>query len=137
MQSDEQKIRQLVSTWMAASKAGDVETVLSLMADDVIFLTPGQEVMGKADFAAAADRDPIAVELGDGAPRFDGKSEIQEIKVLGDWAFMWTKLTVIVTSPGDAQSMTRAGYTLSILKKQRGEWLLARDANLLAPISSK
>jgi len=50
---------------------------------------------------------------------------------------MWTKLTVIVTSAGDAQSMTRAGYTLSILKKQRGEWLLARDANMLAPVSSK
>lgn len=135
MQSDEQKIRQLVSTWMAASKAGDVETVLSLMADDVIFLTPGQEVMGKADFAAAARAQ--SGQGGEGAPRFDGKSEIQEIKVLGDWAFMWTKLTVIVTSPGDAQSMTRAGYTLSILKKQRGEWLLARDANMLAPVSSK
>ena len=135
MQSDEQKIRQLVSTWMAASKAGDVETVLSLMADDVIFLMPGQEVMGKADFAAAARAQ--SGQGGEGAPRFDGKSEIQEIKVLGDWAFMWTKLTVIVTSPGDAQSMTRAGYTLSILKKQRGEWLLARDANMLAPVSSK
>ena len=135
MQSDEQEIRQLVSTWMAASKAGDVETVLSLMADDVIFLTPGQEVMGKADFAAAARAQ--SGQGGEGASQFDGKSEIQEIKVLGDWAFMWTKLTVIVTSPGDAQSMTRAGYTLSILKKQRGEWLLARDANLLAPISSK
>ena len=135
MQSDEQEIRQLVSTWMAASKAGDVETVLSLMADDVIFLMPGQEVMGKADFAAAARAQ--SGQGGEGAPQFDGRSEIQEIKVLGDWAFMWTKLTVIVTSPRDAQSMTRAGYTLSILKKQRGEWLLARDANLLAPISSK
>ena len=41
MQSDEQEIRQLVSTWMAASKAGDVDTVLSLMADDVVFLMPG------------------------------------------------------------------------------------------------
>lgn len=135
MQSDEQEIRQLVSTWMAASKAGDVETVLSLMADDVIFLTPGQEVMGKADFAAAARAQ--SGQGGEGAPQFDGKSEIQEIRVLGDWAFMWTKLTVIVTSPGDAQSMTRAGYTLSILKKQRGKWLLARDANMLAPVSSK
>jgi uncharacterized protein (TIGR02246 family) len=51
MQNDEQEIRQLVSTWMAASKAGDVETVLSLMADDVVFLVPGQPVMRKADFA--------------------------------------------------------------------------------------
>jgi uncharacterized protein (TIGR02246 family) len=135
MQSDEQEIRQLVSTWMAASKAGNVETVLSLMADDVIFLTPGQEVMGKADFAAAARAQ--SGQGNKGASQFDGRSEIQEIKVLGDWAFMWTKLTVIVTTPSDAQSMTRTGYTLSILKKQRGKWLLARDANMLAPVSGK
>ena len=52
MQNDEQEIRDLVSTWMAATKAGDVDTVLSLMTDDVVFLVPGQPVMRKADFAA-------------------------------------------------------------------------------------
>jgi uncharacterized protein (TIGR02246 family) len=128
MQNDEQEIRQLVSTWMAASKAGDVEKVLSLMADDVVFLVPGQPVMRKADFAAAA-----RAQSGKDAPRFDGSSEIQEIKILGDWAFMWTRLTVVVTPPGGAQTMTRAGHTLTILRKQSGKWLLARDANLLAP----
>ena len=132
MQNDEQEIRQLVSTWMAATKAGDVETVLSLMADDVVFLVPGQPVMRKADFAVAA-----RAQSGQEAPQFDGTSEIQEIKILGDWAFMWTKLTVVVTPPGGAQSMTRAGYTLSILKKQNGKWVLARDANMLAPVSNK
>jgi uncharacterized protein (TIGR02246 family) len=129
MQNDEQEIRQLVSTWMAASKAGDIETVLSLMADDVVFLVPGQPVMRKADFAVAA-RD----QSGQPAPQFDGRSEIQEIRILGDWAFMWTKLTVVVTPPGGAQSMTRAGHTLSILRKQSGKWVLARDANMLAPV---
>ncbi|MFL6197821.1 MAG: YybH family protein, partial [Thermoanaerobaculia bacterium] len=54
MQTDEQEIRQLVSTWMEATKAGDVDTVLSLMAEDVVFLVPGQPVMRKAGFAAAA-----------------------------------------------------------------------------------
>jgi uncharacterized protein (TIGR02246 family) len=49
MQDDEQELRQLVSTWMAATKAGDVETVLSLMADDAVFLVPPQE--GKADLS--------------------------------------------------------------------------------------
>ena len=129
MRSDEQEIRQLVSTWMAASKAGDVETVLSLMADDVVFLTPGRPPMRKVDFAAAA-----LVQVGPDSPQFDGTSEIQEIKVLGDWAFMWTKLTVVVTPPGGAQSMTRAGHTLSILKKQSGKWVLSHDANMLAPV---
>jgi uncharacterized protein (TIGR02246 family) len=129
MHSDEQEIRQLVSTWMAASKAGDVETVLSLIADDAVFLLPGHAVMSKADFAVAA-----RAQSGQNAPQFNGSSEIQEIKILGDWAFMWSKLTVIVTQPGGVQSTTRAGHTLSILKKQNGKWVLARDANMLAPV---
>ena len=129
MQSDEQEIRHLVSTWMAASKAGDIETVLSLMADDAVFLLPGQPVMRKTDFAVAA-----RAQSGEGAPKFDGRSEIQEIKILGDWAFMWSKLTVIVTPPGGVQPVTRAGHTLSILKKQNGKWMLARDANMLVPV---
>ena len=128
MQNDEQEIRELVSKWMAASKAGDVDTVLSLMADDVVFLVPGQPVMRKADFASKAQAQP-----GQNAPKIDGSSEIQEIKVLGDWAFMWTRLTVVMTAPNGAQSVKRAGHTLSILKKQNGRWVITRDANLLAP----
>lgn len=131
MQHDEQEIRQLVSTWMAASKAGDIETLLSLMAYDVVFLVPGQPVMCKADFAVAA-----RAQSGPETPQFDGTSEIQEIKILGDWAFMWTRLTVVVT-PSGAQSVTRTGHTLSILKKQNGKWVLARDANMLAPVPNK
>jgi uncharacterized protein (TIGR02246 family) len=133
MQNDESEIRQLVATWMTATKAGDIETVLSLMADDVVFLIAGQPPMvGKSAFAAVA-----RAQSSQATPQFDGTSEIQEIKVLGDWAFMWTKLTVLVTPPGDAQSMTRAGPTPSILKKQNGKWVLARDANMLVPVSGK
>lgn len=129
MQNDEQEIRQLVSTWMAASKAGDIETVLSLMADDAVFLLPGQPVMRKADFAAAA-----RAQSGQDAPQFDGRSEIQEIKILGDWAFMWSKFTVVATPPAGAPPVTRAGHTLSVLKKQNGKWVLARDANMLVSV---
>ncbi len=129
MQNDEQEIRKLVSTWMAASRAGDVVTVLSLMADDVVFLVPGRPVMRKADVAAAA-----RAQSGQDAPRIEGTSEIQEIRILGEWAFMWTRLTVVATPPGGATPTTRAGHTLSILKKHEGRWLLARDANLLVPV---
>jgi uncharacterized protein (TIGR02246 family) len=128
--SDEQQIRDLVSIWMAATKAGDVEKVLSLMSDDVVFLLPGQPVMRKAGFAAAA-----RAQAGKDAPSFEGTSEIQEITVLGDWAFMWTKLSVVVTAPGGGSSVTRAGHTLSVLKKQNGKWVLARDANMLTQVA--
>ena len=129
MQNDEQEIRQLVSTWMAASKAGDVETVLSLMADDVVFLVPGQPVMRKADFAAAAH-----AQSSGAAPSVDGTSEIQEIKILGDWAWLWTTLSVVITPRKGGAPVRRAGNTLSILQKQAGAWVIVRDANMLAVV---
>lgn len=130
MQNDEQEIRQLVATWMSATKGGDVKAVLELMTDDVVFLVAGQPPMfGKSAFAAAAE-----AQASHGPVQFDGTSEIQEIKVFGEWAFVWTRLTVTITPPG-GETITRAGHTLSILKKQSGKWLLARDANLLSPVS--
>lgn len=131
MQTDEQLIRELVSTWLAASKAGDTDKILSLMTEDVVFLVAGQPaaVMRKADFAAAAK-----AQAGEDAPAIDGSSDIQEIKVLGDWAFLWQKLSVTMSPPGDARPTTRAGYTLTILRKEDGQWKLARDANMLAPV---
>jgi uncharacterized protein (TIGR02246 family) len=127
MKTDEQAIRDFTATWMAATKTGDVETVLGLMAEDVVFLVAGQPPMiGKSAYAAAARPKPNQTP-----PQIDGASEIQEIKVLGDWAFMWTKLKVAMTPPGGAAPVNRAGHTLTILNKQNGKWLLARDANLL------
>lgn len=46
------------------------------------------------------------------------------------------KAIVEVTPPGGAPLMTRAGHTLSILKKHNGKWVLARDANMLSPVST-
>jgi hypothetical protein len=63
----------------------DIETVLSLMAEDVVFLLPGRPPMiEKLAFAAAAE-----AQSGQERPQFDGTSEIQGIKVGGEWAFMW------------------------------------------------
>jgi uncharacterized protein (TIGR02246 family) len=47
MQNDEQAILELVRAWMAAGKTGDLTTVLSLMADDVVFMVPGKAPFGK------------------------------------------------------------------------------------------
>ena len=130
MTADEREIRELVATWMSATKAGDLPTVLSLMTDDVVFLVSGQAPFGKQQFAAAMK--PGAA----GAPSayIDGHSEIREIRISGDHAYLWTRLTVEVTPPGGVTAK-RAGHTLSVLRKEGGRWLLARDANLLSPVS--
>jgi uncharacterized protein (TIGR02246 family) len=126
--SDEDEIRALVSTWMSATRAGDVETVLSLMTDDAVFLMPGRPPMRKPELASQARMGASAR-----APRIEGESEIQEIQIAGSWAFMWTKLAVVATPPDGGEQMRRAGHTLSVLRKEGGNWRLARDANMLAP----
>ena len=124
MQNDEQAIRDLVKNWLAASKAGDTQKVLGMMTDDVVFLLCGRPPMlGKAHFAAA--------QSALGAVDIEADSEIQEIKVLGDWAYMWTNLSITVTPKNGSAPAKRAGNTLTILRKENGKWLLARDANML------
>jgi len=54
MTDNERAIRELVATWMTASQAGDIDTVLGLMTDDVVFMVPGREPFGKEAFAAAS-----------------------------------------------------------------------------------
>jgi len=126
--TDEQQIRDLVDTWMAATKAGDVATVLNLMTDDVVFLVAGQPPFGKEKFAAT-----MKGPLGKPQAHIDGRSEIQEVQVSGDMAYTWSRLTVEVTPPG-GEPIKRAGHTLSVLRKSSGRWQLARDANLLTPV---
>src|SRR5215468_9344982 len=53
MTDDEGAIRVLIETWMKASQAGDIDTVLDLMTEDVVFMVPGREPFGKEAFANA------------------------------------------------------------------------------------
>jgi len=123
---DEEAIHRLVETWMEATKRGDTETVLSLIADDAVFMTAGGEPFGKAEFRALASKQAEGVH-------YEATGDIVELKVLGDWAFLCNHLTVTVVSGGGEPLFKRSGYTLSILRKEPdGRWLLARDANLMS-----
>ena len=130
MPSDEARIRTLVDTWQAATLAGDVDTVLGLMTDDAVFLVPGRPPMGKAEFTELSRVPPDAPR-----PTFESTSEIMEIAVSGDMAFLWSRLSVTVTPPGTDQPIERAGHTLTVFRHVDGRWLLARDANLLAVVT--
>jgi uncharacterized protein (TIGR02246 family) len=131
MTEDEREIRAVVAKWLEASKAGDVDAVLGLMTDDVVFLQSGRPPMiGRAAYAEQAkpQQGPPEKRL-----QIDGKSEIQEVQVADDLAYIWTKLSVNVTPPG-GEMLRRAGHTLTVFRKQAGKWLLARDANLLVKV---
>jgi uncharacterized protein (TIGR02246 family) len=122
--NDEQEIRDGVKNWLAASENEDLQTVLSLMDDDVLFLVPGKEPFGKDEFAAASKQMANV--------RMKGTSEIKEIEIVKDWAWIRTSLRVRATMP-DGKTVIRSGSTLTILRRNvGGKWLVLRDANLLA-----
>ena len=127
MSDDERAIRNLITTWHRASEEGDVAQVLTLMSEDVIFLTPGQPpIHGRDEFAA------LQKAAGDRF-RLTAQGKLEEVVVRGDWAYCWTHLTVTMTPRAGGAPIRRAGHTLSILRKDAGgNWVLTRDANMLA-----
>jgi uncharacterized protein (TIGR02246 family) len=97
--------------------------MLNLLAEDVLFMVPNKEPFGKEVFAQN-------YELMKGT-NLKAQSEIQEIEVIGDWAWMRNFLRVTFTT-SDGQSSFHSGQVLTILRKNlNGNWLITRDANLL------
>ena len=124
MSEDEAAIRTLIAIWIAATKSGDTETILSLIHDDALFHVPGVDPFGKSAFAAASEQMKGVT--------FEGESEVLEVEIFGHTAWCRTRL-VVTTTPPSGRPVRRAGYTLSILRKATGgKWQLYRDANLLA-----
>ena len=123
--SDEEAIRRVVTTWHEATAAGEIDRILPLMADDVVFLVAGGPPMrGRQQFA-----DGLSALLKEHTIQSSG--EIQELRVSGDLAYCWTALSVTVT-PRQGEPKRRTGNTLSVfLKQPDGTWVLARDANML------
>ena len=66
-----EKIREVVTTWMRATTESDLETVLSLIAEDAVFLLPDQPPMRGREAFASALRSAL------GQVRIEGKPDIQ------------------------------------------------------------
>ena len=126
MTTDEQAIRNLVAKWHRTTAAGDVDTILGLMAEDVVFLVAGKPPMkGRSTFEKGL-RSLLK------SHRVESSGDVQEVLVSEDLAYCWTLLKVRVTPLSGGSANERSGSTLSILRKQaNGSWVMVRDANLL------
>ena len=128
MNSDEQAIRNLVALWHRATAAGDVDTVLTLMSEDVIFLGVGRPPMrGRGSFEGGL-RKLLALH------RIEPTGDVQEVEVSGALAVCWTNLTVRIVPLSGGEPTVRVGCAVSVLRKQpNGSWVIVRDANMLPP----
>ena len=125
MTDDARQIRELVNSWIAASKAHDLPALMDMMTDDVVFMTPGRPPFGKAEFAADSERMKGAA--------IDARADVQEIEVFGPWAYVRNHIQAELTFPGQAPRRM-SGYAMTVLRKDAdGRWRIARDANLVVP----
>lgn len=58
---------------------------------------------------------------------------IDELRVIGDWAYMRNFIEIDATPPG-GDTIRRSGPTLTIFRKADGRWQLVRDANLVTRV---
>ena len=126
MENDEQSIRELIAAWHAASAEGEIDKILPLMAEDVVFLVTGHEPMRGRDAFAAA------FKAGMQHFRIMSNWDVQEIKVAGSLAYCWSQLSVTMIPLRGGSPTRRSGYALTILRKEPdNRWVVIRDANML------
>lgn len=130
MKSDEQEIREVHSSWIEAVNAGDLARLLTLMADDVVFLNPGQAPFGRDGFSAnvSAARQQVRIHC---------TSELEEVVVVGDVAYTRSRDALTVTPRAGGEATQLAGYRITVYREQPdGRWLLSRDAHTLSPVEA-
>jgi uncharacterized protein (TIGR02246 family) len=130
MRPDERAIREVHSTWIDAVNAGDLVCLLSLMADDVVFLNPGQAPVGRVGFSPSfSDAHRQA--------RINCISELEDVVVVGEVAYTLSRDSLSVTPRPGEEAMQLAGHRITVYRKQPdGRWLLARDAHTLSPVAN-
>lgn len=129
MTVDETDVRAAHATWIAAVNAGELHTLLGLMTDDVVLISPGQTPFGRDGFEAAfaGGHHQFAVHC---------TSEPEDVVVMGDVACTCARDTLTLT-PRDGGATSRlAGHRLTVYRRGAdGVWRLARDAHTLAPVA--
>src|SRR5580692_2336255 len=128
MRPDERAIRAVHSTWISAVNAGDLARLLTLMADDAVFLNPGQAPFGRDEFSANFSSAHQQV-------RIRCSSELEEVVVTGEVAYTRSRDALSVTPRAGGEATQLAGHRITVYRKQPdGRWLLARDAHTLSPV---
>lgn len=127
MEAEERAVRAVHTAWIAAVNAGDLARLLSLMADDAVFLSPGQAPLGRDGF-------PPGFLAAHQQARVDCISELDEVVVVGDVAYARAQDSLTVTPRAGGEALRHVGHRLTVYRKQPdGRWLLARDAHTLHP----
>ena len=121
-----QEIRSAMDEWRRLTAREDLDGLLALTTDDVVFLTPGNPPIGRKEFAEG-------FRQVSGKARIESTQDVRDIRISGDIAYAWSELSVVLTPNDDpGKKWENSGHVLSVFQRSAtGKWLLARDANLM------
>ncbi len=129
MTADEREIRTVHSIWIDAVNAGDLARLLALVAEDVVFLTPGQAPLVRegfsSNFVAAHQQMQICCT-----------SELEEVVVVSGLAYTRSRDALSVAPRAGGKAAQLAGHRMTVYRKQcDGRWLLSRDVHTLSAVA--
>ncbi|HEY7441927.1 MAG TPA: SgcJ/EcaC family oxidoreductase [Vicinamibacterales bacterium] len=122
---DRTTIQGLMIRWAAAIRAKDATALAAMVTEDAVFLPPG--------FPPIRGKHSIEVMYKTFFPQFSRvelNSEVEELEVAGDWAFVWGSETMVLVPQSGGSPIEMQGRGMSILKRQLdGSWKIARGIN--------
>lgn len=126
----EEAIGAVHTAWINAVNAGDLARLLSLMTDDVVFLNPGQEPIGRDGFSSNFDGAHRRIQIR-------CSSELEEVVVAGEVAYTRSRDALDIVPRDGGEPKHLAGYRITVYRQQPdGRWLLARDAHTLSAVDA-
>jgi len=118
IEADVEAIKSLSDEIMKAYNEGDLEVLMAIVAKDVVFMPPGKPALiGKEAIRNWHDFDKIS---------FDVNITVEEVQVLGDWAFMRDIWIGTVTQKEGGEKFELNNKSLILLRRQTdGTWKLS------------
>ena len=124
-EAERKAILMLLGKWREARRAKDIDAILELVTDDVVFLP--------SSLPPTEGKGAVEEMYRTFFPRYREirhEAIIEEVWVEGDWAFLWgTDELCLMPESGETETNLK-GKGLSILKRQSdGSWRFWRGIN--------
>ena len=118
IEADVEAIKSLSDEIMKAYNEGDLEALTAIVAEDVVFMPPGEPALiGKEAMRNWHDFDKISIDVN---------ITVEEVQVLGDWAFMRDIWIGTVTQKESGEKFELNNKSLILLRRQPdGTWKMS------------
>ena len=119
-EADVEAIRALLDDFVAAENAGDLQTIMALITEDVVHMAPEEPPV------VGADAVRTWWESTFGQVDIQGAVSDVEIQAFGDWGFIRGIWNVTTTPKSGGEPQQNDYSFISVVRRENGAWKEAR-----------